>query len=60
MKSRFEYEVETLRVSLQASVDALKEIDRSPSGLTRYGKGLRDAYEEVIGRLDRILEGVNT
>lgn len=59
MKSKFEYDVETLRIVLHASVDALDVMEKEREGLTLYSIGRRDAFEEVIQRLDMILEEVN-
>lgn len=59
MKSRLEFEVETLREMLKASVEAMDEIDSTPSGLTRYGKGYRDGRADVLKHIERILKEVN-
>ena len=59
MKTRIEFEVETLLVMLQAGVEAMDEIGRSPSGLTRYSQGWRDSRLEVIEHLKKIVEGMS-
>ena len=59
MKTRLEFEVETLREMLKASVEAMDEIGRSPAGLTKYGPGYRDGRADVLKHLDRILKGVS-
>ncbi len=55
MLTRTEYEVWSLRESLQAGMGVLKEIEKSSDGLSNYGKGMLYAYEHVIASLDRIL-----
>lgn len=59
MKSRLEFEVETLRSTLQAGADALTEIEKSRGELSHYGEGMRYAYEHVVESLDRILKEVS-
>lgn len=58
MKTRIEFEVETLLVMLQAGVDALDQVD-SQGGLGTYGMGYKHAKMEVIEHLDRILKEVS-
>lgn len=58
MKPRLLFEVETLREMLKASIEALEEIEKTPSGLTRYGRGYRDSRRDVLTIVDRILEEV--
>lgn len=55
MKTRLEFEVETLREMLKASVEALDHI----GGLTRYSQGWRDRSYDIMQQLDRILKEVN-
>ena len=58
MKTRLEFEVETLLAMLQAGVDVMNEIGKAPSGLTKYSQGWRDSRMEVIEHLKKIVEGV--
>lgn len=59
MKSRLEFEVETLREMLKASVEAMDEIDSTPSGLTKWGQGYRDGRADVLKHIERILKEVS-
>ena len=59
MKSRILFELETLRDILKASIEALEEIERSPSGLTRYDRGYRDSRRDVLTIVERILKEVS-
>lgn len=59
MKSRLEFEVETLREMLKASVEAMDEIDSTYSGLTEWGRGYRDGRSDVLKHIERILKEVS-
>lgn len=59
MKTRLEFEVETLREMLKASIEAMDEIDRTPSGLTAWGRGYREGRSDVLKHIDRILKEVS-
>lgn len=59
MKTRLEFEVETLREMLKASIEAMDEIDSTHSGLTAWGRGYREGRADVLKHLDRILKDVN-
>lgn len=58
MKTRLEFEVETLRELLKAGVEAMDAMDRI-GGLTRYSQGWRDRSYEIMQQLDRILKEVS-
>ncbi len=59
MKTRLEFEVETLREMCKASIDALEEVSSKHGGLTAYVRGYRDSRFDVLKILDRILEEVS-
>lgn len=59
MQARLEFELETLREMLKASIEVLEEIEKMPSGLTRYGRGYRDSCRDVLKIVDRILKEVS-
>lgn len=59
MKTRLEFEVETLLVMLQAGVEVMDEIAKTPGGLSKYSQGWRDSRLEVIEHLKKIVEGMS-
>lgn len=59
MQTRLEFEVETLREMLKASIEALDEIDSTPGGLTAWGRGYRDGRSDVLKHVERILKEVS-
>ena len=59
MKTRIEFEVETLLVMLQAGVEVMDEIAKTPGGLSMYAQGWRDSRLEVIEHLKKIVEGMS-
>lgn len=59
MKTRIEFEVETLLVMLQAGVEVMDEMAKTPGGLSKYSQGWRDSRLEVIEHLKKIVEGMS-
>ena len=55
-ESRVKFELETMRECLEAMIAALTECEKSPTGLSKHGEGLRDGYENCLVKVEMILE----
>ena len=56
MENRIVFELLKLRAMIQASVDALDNLETTTGNLTGYGMGYRQSRIDVLDELDRILQ----